>query len=565
MSLLLLCHYLAWGDETLIEYHGDHYVINVEAMNPDSEMTLMDVLLMCPELSFDNGMVLGENHVLCVDGLDLYVDNEVFLQSVKAIEVESIDFYVNPSVSQGVGGTEGFIDITFKKADKDGTTGKLALEGSTYGNGRLYADVLAQQGNLSLKGYALTDLYYAKCGLGEAGNLIMRKMTENAHVSADWDISPKDNLKLKLFQQFADGKAHFRFLQGSYATPDIDRLGSLIFVYTRTLNDREASLQLEGGSTFTNGLEADQSVRQALPYFCAELNTPLLGDDLWLKAGWEIGYENIWKLELNRQQFLKNDFYVQLDYNHGPWVATLGCRQTLLNYWDRYLDDESSRELWSHHRNERSILASAGYRWGRHFVQGSFCRDFYIPSMDDFYEDIMGRSSYNSSYATNLLSRAELRYTYQQRNITLFGSLMHSWTIDLPTPRENLSGIRTSVTWHQGPLRLTAGASFYHQHVAAGEDTPADTNDFYSLKLAPTLLLGHGLRLSANLLYNSSQNPSNARPHLYASVKVNKDLGSHCNVYADFHDLAGPPTIPVSEMTDNYNNRALTLGLTYRF
>lgn len=39
----------AGEDDEIIEYQGDRYVIHVNRMNPDSEMTLMDVLNTCPE------------------------------------------------------------------------------------------------------------------------------------------------------------------------------------------------------------------------------------------------------------------------------------------------------------------------------------------------------------------------------------------------------------------------------------------------------------------------------------------------------------------------------------
>jgi hypothetical protein len=89
-------------------------------------------------------------------------------------------------------------------------------------------------------------------------------------------------------------------------------------------------------------------------------------------------------------------------------------------------------------------------------------------------------------------------------------------------------------------------------------------NNFYQLKLAPTWLLGKGFRLSSVLLYNSRQHIYyEIHPHLFASVKVNKDLGRHCNLFAAFHDIAGPQTGYTFDMVDTYQNRALTIGLTY--
>ena len=40
----------AADDDEIIEFQGDRYVIHVDRMNPDGEMTLMDVLNTCPPL-----------------------------------------------------------------------------------------------------------------------------------------------------------------------------------------------------------------------------------------------------------------------------------------------------------------------------------------------------------------------------------------------------------------------------------------------------------------------------------------------------------------------------------
>ena len=46
---------LAQKEQEIIEHKGDRYVINVDAMKPDKEMTLMDVLQTCPELLSGDG------------------------------------------------------------------------------------------------------------------------------------------------------------------------------------------------------------------------------------------------------------------------------------------------------------------------------------------------------------------------------------------------------------------------------------------------------------------------------------------------------------------------------
>ena len=72
-------------------------------------------------------------------------------------------------------------------------------------------------------------------------------------------------------------------------------------------------------------------------------------------------------------------------------------------------------------------------------------------------------------------------------------------------------------------------------------------DNYFHLKAAPILLLGSGFRLSSTVIYSSKRPLFDVQDYLYASIKVNKQLGNHFNVYA----LA--------------DNSAWTLGATYRF
>jgi len=104
------------------------------------------------------------------------------------------------------------------------------------------------------------------------------------------------------------------------------------------------------------------------------------------------------------------------------------------------------------------------------------------------------------------------------------------------------------------------GADFYHDY----EEGEGHDNYFH-LKLAPILLLGKGFRLSSVLIYSSRHPHFETHPHLYASVKVNKNIGKHCNVFLDFHDITGQPTGTQEQLAGSYKNRALTLGATFYF
>ena len=114
LSLIGLTAHAADDDE-IIEFQGDRYVIHVDKMNPDSEMTLLDVLNTCPEFLSINGKKIDQNYKFRADNIDLVVDPQSFLANVKACEIDHIQICSNTSVAKAVNGTMGVIDIYYRK------------------------------------------------------------------------------------------------------------------------------------------------------------------------------------------------------------------------------------------------------------------------------------------------------------------------------------------------------------------------------------------------------------------------------------------------------------------
>ena len=102
------------ADDDIIEFLGDRYVIHVDKMNPDSEMTLLDVLNTCPEYLSIHGKKIDQVYTLRIDNIDLYVDGETFLANVKAREIDYIQITNNSSVAKSVAGTKGVIDVYYR-------------------------------------------------------------------------------------------------------------------------------------------------------------------------------------------------------------------------------------------------------------------------------------------------------------------------------------------------------------------------------------------------------------------------------------------------------------------
>lgn len=555
------------SEQQAIEFMGDRYVIHVDALHPDPDMTLMDVLLTCPELLSDNGKHLSQLYELRIDNIMQIMDDETVLMALKASEVSTVQVCSYTSVSKGGDGSGGIIDVYLKSQPDGATNGKLLLEGSTRGNGKVYTDIVSRGHNVTVRGYALTNLEYARGPLTDIGRYSSRQGIENIHLAIDWDISERDNLLVKLHQNFIDSKHRFRDGDISICLPELQRDWYGVASYKRILNQQEGTLNAEGGLEYLS-TTTDNSQHGCMAYYFTELNMPLLNKDLNVMAGWEIDYVNTWTKHADRQQVMYNDFYAQFDYAKGPWVFTAGDRLRLINYWHRVYDVADS-PLWHYHRSENSYLLSAGYKTDRHFLQGVYSYDYFVPGIYDFYsddDDSQELKIYNTNYLTSLFWRAELRYAYQRNDIVVNGSVLHSWSDDNLTTRQRHTGVMASVTWRKGPLRLTAGADYYHGNVDGSHYYGRHHDNYFNLRLIPILVLPHGLRLSSMLLYNSRrQLPSETRPHLYASVKVSKQLSRNVTVSADFHDLAGTPLIQSYLVGGSYDNRALTVALAYRF
>ena len=556
--LLACCSIPMSAQDEIIEHEGNKYIIHVELLNPDSEMTLMDVLHMCPELMSNDGKSITAAYLLSVDDIMLSIDYEPLLENIKACELSQVIVCTYGSVDNAMDGVTGSIDLQFKEGNK-GMAGKLALNGSTYGNGKVYADIASTGDKVTVRGFAQTKLQYGKAESLSGNTVTSRNGVENAMLFLDWQMTDDDLLKFKLSQGYGEQKDYLK-IGDLESIPSRQRWGEFVTTYERNLNEQGAGLYFEAGMNYSNNNLERVKERIATPWWIAECSFPLLKQALTITAGYEGGYTNIWYRDINREQYLYNDLYVLLDFKKGPWIITLGDRFRHNTFWNKPYD-KGEESLWSHNRNDHALIASVGYHKGHHAIQGIFNRSFFNPVVSAFIDYLIeDHTQYNTDYKTQYAWRSELRYTYQTERMVVTGSATHMLHTDMPIPNQSLTGLGASFTWNKGALRLTGGANVYHEHIKLEE---SNNETFFTLKFAPTLLLGNGFRLSSVLLFNSKRDILEQHAHLYASVKVNKDLGRRCNVFADFHDIAGQPETTTLLLMQSYKNRALTIGLTY--
>lgn len=563
VCLMLLSSLSVMGQQDIIEHKGNKYIIHVERLNPDAEMTLLDVLQICPELMSTDGKTLTDYYVLTVDDIFLSADYEPLLIGIKASDLSEVIVCTYGAVDNATDGTTGTIDLQFREGK--GPTGKVELSGSTYGNGRLFADMASRSGNVAVHAFAQTNLQYGRAEDLSGTNVTSRNGVENAMLFVDWQVTKKDLLTMKLSQGYGErcDRLHNPIAINDGGADMIrQRWGEFAATYERTLNEHGASLYLETGLSYSNNTIYDSGLREATPWWIAECSIPFLNQSLNMTVGYEGGYMNDWYQEIRREQNLYNDLYLMLNYKKGPWIACLGDRFRHNTFWDKHYDEDDG-SLWSHNRNDHALFASVGYRQKRHFMQGIVSRSFFNPFASDFHVLEEGDVQHDTDYKTNLAWRMEAHYTYQTERLVASGSVTHTLLTDMAVADQSLTGLGATVSWRQGPLRLTAGANAYRLHYDDDDDDD-ETDTYFILKLAPTLLLGKGFRLSSTLIYNSRQDIYDQHAHLYASVKLGKQLGERCHVSADFHDLADQPTGASYFLRQSFMNRALSIGITYR-
>ena len=235
------------AQDEIIEHQGNKHIIHVEQLNPDSEMTLLDVLHICP----DDGKDITTDYLLSVDDIMLGVDYKPLLEGIKACDLSEVIVCSYGAINNAMDGHTGSIDLQFKEGSK-GLDGKLSLSGSTYGNGRVYADMASTGEHATVRGFVQTSMNYGKTDGLEPSSIVSRSFIENAMVFVNWRPTDRDELRFKFQQGFGDLKSRITDPSSQLVWPELERWGEISGVYERTLNDKEAVLYIETGLGYNN-------------------------------------------------------------------------------------------------------------------------------------------------------------------------------------------------------------------------------------------------------------------------------------------------------------------------
>ena len=562
-----------------IEHIGDRYIMHVSEMELTGEESLLDILMMCPEvISLDGNNVIGGDpfanqygkFVIRIDNQEYGLDYATLLHHFKAREIESIKVCQNAEVMKGCSSLKKVIDITLRKGE-NGVSGRVGLFGDTYGGGKGIVSVLSQQddlrilshveGNFQRTSNSDKDAYQ-----NQSSNTINHYSHEGAKLNVLWTPTSKDILEVDAMQTYT--RNHF-----THSPADYVRAYHLQADYTRTLGENGSSILFTLGAEHISDNGRTQEESQTFPYqnhstypfAVVEYATPVLTQALWITAGFEGGLsieKNCIADYINHSNY--EDFYVQLDYNIGKWGFMAGERYRIINFRPKQI---SSASKWKHTTHNHIYSFSAYYTFTPgHTLQGTFCRRIFNPEFGDFVTagDMEGawKPTYTTDIRNSLANVMELKYTYSKPNLVVSTSVKNIHQHRIDNNHDNTLGIGTTAFWHTGILRLTAGFNYFWERAETPveETSSRDTSyhNFAVFKLAPQLTLPDGWRLTSNLIwctYRHTATPAYTPANLYAEVGVYKNIGKHFTLEGRFHDIA----------SQHFGNRAATIGCTYYF
>lgn len=534
-----------------IEHIGDRYIMHVSEMELTGEESLLDVLMMCPEvISLDGNNIIGGDpfanqygkFVIRIDNQEYGLDYATLLHHFKAREIESIKVCQNAEVMKGCSSLKKVIDITLRKGE-NGVSGRAGLFGDTYGGGKGIVSVLSQQddlrilshveGNFQRTSNSDKDAYQ-----NQSSNTINHYSHEGAKLNVLWTPTSKDILEVDAMQTYT--RNHFTHSPAEYV-----RAYHLQADYTRTLGENGSSILFTLGAEHISDNGRTQEESQTFPYqnhstypfAVIEYASPILTKDLWITAGFEGGLsieKNCIADYINHSNY--EDFYVQLDYNIGKWGFMAGERYRIINFRPKQITSISN---WKHTTRNHIYSFSTYYTFTPgHTLQGTFCRRIFNPEFGDFVTagDMEGawKPTYTTDIRNSLANVMELKYTYSKPNLVVSTSVknIHQHLID--NNHDNTLGIGTTAFWHTGILRLTAGFNYFWERAETPveETSLRDTSyhNFAVFKLAPQLTLADGWRLTSNLIwctYRHTATPAYTPANLYAEVGVYKNIGKH--------------------------------------
>ena len=562
LSMLLngtMCH----AQTEPVTQQGDRYIINVQDMDLNGDETLYDILLTCPDVISLDGKNVIRNEAFArmygkiairIDNVEYGLDQETLLHTLRAYEIDKIKICNNSEVMKGCSGLKKVIDIYLVRRE-DGANGHVALRGNTYGGVNGFVQAMHQSEKMRLFGIVEGNTLRTK-----DKDASPAQTNHNAHegvkLNMAYDITPKDHLEVDYIQAYERTKTCGNAADNTYAM-------HLEADYTRTLSDAGAYALVTIYGDYVGDKGNGYHSHATYPFGLAEFSFPIINHDLWFTTGIETGLSvenNRIKHYTNRSRY--EDLYSQIDWNIGSWSIALGDRFRTIGFTQKDLKDNQKFE---HNINANMFIASVTNHLNKtNTLYAAFSRRGFNPDFSDFViKDIhsgetggalSGAEIYTDKYNKRFAYVSELKHTYSKPNLIVSTSV-NNIRQKLDTGHDNTLGVGSTLFWHKGALRLTAGLNYFWEKTSRS-DTDKEYSNFAIFKLAPQLTLPAGWRVTSTLIQSTrrhEESPAYAPANFYADVAVMKKAGKHWLLECRYQDIA----------SQHLGNRSATVGATF--
>ena len=510
----------AESDMPIIEMKADRTMIYPQRMELTGEETLMDILLMVPDLMIAGYEDVISKYNLRIDNCPINGDTRLILSQMKARDIAKIQVCDNTGVAKGTIGTGRVLDINMQMPD--------ALKGFVEGQGHLGNDVEGIGAVNALYGSKSTDLYANASYRHQDGN----EEYLTLHMTNRFD----DHNKLLTYftQQYLD-------LPSGMSRKVMGRAR-----FFHTFNDVGTELLVVGGYQYAS----DAALSNKLPLYIVELNTPLLTQQLSMMLGAEGDFLMTKQKDTDRNwNAFNNDVYLQFTYALPQWKFTIGNRVMFYNY--KLTDFGISQKHADTRDNANACVIYVPD--SRNQIQLGFFRKYYNPSYTALFTNAVTLSDEEWAVTKGQLveqtvNQMKLAYAYSKQKLTVQTEASYYVAED----RENFTELGASAYWKTKWLSLTGGSNLY----------AAKSGTYASFRIAPTAYLSHTWQIGMQVVYYTKKSPKREATGVpvYGCLSVNKQLGNSWNLGVDWHDMFD---VMCSDAT--VNRHAANIKLQYRF
>lgn len=513
---------------------ADRIVIYPQRLELTGEETLLDILMMFPDLMQKGFDDMADGYHLRIDNVAMNGDMRLLCTQIKAKLINKVQICDNTGVAKGTIGNGRVIDVNMERMQK-GVHGFAGNQTDTESYTATSAEL--RYGSKS------TDIYSK---LSYTNNHTNGRVNNNEYLTlhmTNW-FSPKDRLLTYFTQQYLHSRPDETTRQKLEGTKYLGRAR-----YFHNFNDKGTELLLLAGYQYSvnpittllsyNGKSVISTSQKALMGM-VEFNSPLFTTNLDLMVGWE----GNWAYNTNKEQqqetrsndylMSNNDIYVQIKYKVGIWRFTLGDRIMFYHYG---ADGFSHKDIRNNVEASTILVPNS-----KNQIQLAYHRKFTNPAFSinstmTEEEWIIRKGKLKAAY----IDEYKLGYALTMKNLSLTSSVAYlAMEAAANTLRCNLA-----VNWRKGLFSISAGANYYN--------VKGRSNDFGTFMLAPKLSLPCKLQIMAKSIFHTDKSATMTNQHVYAELQANKQFGKDWDIQLMWHDIF------------SHKYSAALVGLHYRF